>query len=175
MALAEEEHFGRAAQRSFVTQSTLSAGIRELEEVLGARLVERTKRSVMLTTLGNEITIRARQILCQAGDIAELAAAGREPLTGILRLGVIPTVGPYFLPRTFPGLRVAFPKLKPYLREEQTFRLLDLLGKGQLDVVLMAMPYKMEGVESVFLTDDPFFAAVPRKRSLGDTSESVIK
>lgn len=166
MALAEEEHFSRAARRSFVTQSTLSAGIKELEEILGAKLVERTKRSVMLTTLGEEITIRAREILRQVAEIAELAAAGREPLTGVLRFGVIPTIGPFLLPRVMPELRERYPELKLYLREEQTRRLLDLLGKGQLDVVLIALPYEMQGVETLFLADDPFLAALPRSHPL---------
>lgn len=166
VALAEEKHFSRAAARSFVTQSTLSAGIKELEEILGAKLVERTKRSVMLTTLGKEISIRARGLLRQAEDITELAAAGREPLTGELRFGVIPTIGPYLLPRIMPRLREAYPELKLNLREEQTLRLLDLLGKGQLDVVLMALPYQMQGVESLFLADDPFFAGLPKGHPL---------
>ena len=157
VALADEGHFGRAAANCHVTQSTLSAGIRELEEVLDAQLAERTKRSVMLTSLGEEITERARRLLDQAAELTKLAAADREPLSGELRFGVIPTVGPYLLPRVMPGLRAAFPELKLYLREEKTLCLLEMLGSGKLDVVLMALPYDMEGVERLSIADDPFF------------------
>ena len=166
VALADEAHFGRAAANCFVTQSTLSAGIRELEDILRAQLAERTNRSVMLTTLGKEIAARARQLLNQAEDMTELAAAGREPLASELRFGVIPTIGPYLLPRVLPGLRVAFPKLKLYLREERTLPLLDLLGKGHLDVVLMALPYETQGVDSLVIAHDPFFAGLPKNHPL---------
>lgn len=166
VALAEEAHFGRAAANCFVTQSTLSAGIKELEEILDTRLVERTKRSVMVTPLGEEITHRARRIISEAEGLAELAASSRKPLVGDLRFGVIPTIGPFLLPRVLPELRATFPELKLYLREEQTLHLLELLSKGHIEVVLMALPYEMRGVETHLLVDDPFFVGLPRSHAL---------
>src|SRR5690242_14825491 len=118
--LAETLHFGRAAALCGVTQSTLSAGIQEIESVLGASLVERSKRSVLLTPLGHGVVERARRVLRENEDLVELARAGGEPLSGELRLGVIPTIGPYLLPRALPALSEAYPKLRLYLREDQT-------------------------------------------------------
>ena len=166
VALAEEAHFGRAAANCFVTQSTLSAGIKELEEILDAQLVERTKRSVMVTPLGEEITRRARRIISEAEGLVELAASSRKPLVSQLRFGVIPTIGPFLLPRVLPELRAMFPELKLYLREEQTLHLLELLSKGHIEVVLMALPYEMRGVETHLLVDDPFFVGLPRSHAL---------
>src|SRR5260221_5073059 len=118
-ALAEHKHFGRAAAACAVTQSTLSAGLQELEERLGVSLVERSRRHVLLTPLGEEIVARGRRLLRDAEDLAEAARGGQEPLSGPLRLGVIPTIGGYFIPRVMPGLCHAFPKGKLYLRQEQ--------------------------------------------------------
>ena len=140
VALADHLHFGRAADACLVTQSTLSASLKELETALGARLVERTRRSVMLTPIGADIVGRARVILSELGDLVDAARAAGAPLSGPLRLGVIPTIGPYLLPRVMPTLRAAHPALRLYLREEQTARLLDQLAAGALDVVLMAFP-----------------------------------
>ncbi|TAN53602.1 MAG: LysR family transcriptional regulator, partial [Rhodospirillales bacterium] len=114
--LVESLHFGKAAEACHVTQSTLSAGIQELEDLLGVRLVERTKRRVVATPIGIDIAGRARRTLEEAEGLVEAARSGTEPLSGGLRLGVIPTVAPYFLPRVLPGLRKRFPKLKLYLR-----------------------------------------------------------
>lgn len=161
VALTEEKHFGRAAEACFVTQSTLSAGIQELESLLGASLAERTKRSVLLTPLGTTLATRARSILREAEDIVLLAAAEQKPLNGELRLGVIPTIGPYLLPQVLPQIRKQYPELKLYLREDQTGRLLDKLALGQLDTVLMALPYEMDGVESLSLGVDSFQLACP--------------
>ncbi|HKW54349.1 MAG TPA: LysR family transcriptional regulator, partial [Stellaceae bacterium] len=119
-ALAEHKHFGRAAAQCAVTQSTLSAGLQELEERLGASLVGRSRRHVLLTPLGEEIVDRGRRLLRDAEDLAEAARGAQEPLSGPLRLGVIPTIGAYLIPGVMPGLARAFPKLRLYLREEQT-------------------------------------------------------
>ncbi|HZU88819.1 MAG TPA: LysR family transcriptional regulator, partial [Stellaceae bacterium] len=116
-ALAEHLHFGRAAAACAVTQSTLSAGIQELEAMLGVTLVERTKRRVMLTPLGRELAMRARQLLRAGEDMVALAKSAAEPLSGELRLGIIPTIGPYLLPAALPPLRARYPKLRLYLRE----------------------------------------------------------
>ena len=165
-ALAEERHFGRAAEACAVTQSTLSAGIKELEERLGVSLVERTRRHVMLTPLGEEIVERGRRLLRDAEELAELAKAGREPLVGPLRLGVIPTIGAYLVPAAMPGLTKRFPKLGLYLREEQTALLLAKLEQGQLDLALIALPYALGGLETMVLGQDRILLALPKEHRL---------
>ncbi|NFV82020.1 hydrogen peroxide-inducible genes activator [Magnetospirillum aberrantis] len=161
VALSEYRHFGRAAESCLATQSTLSAGLQELENLLGVVLVERTKRKVMLTPIGEEVVARARTVLRGAEEIADLAAASSEPLSGPLRLGVIPTIGPYVLPRVMPYLRETHPGLRLYLREDLTARLLERLAAGDLDVVLIALPYHAPDVETLEVGDDPFLLACP--------------
>jgi LysR family hydrogen peroxide-inducible transcriptional activator len=156
VALEEHRHFGRAAVACFVSQSTLSAGLKELESALGSELVERNNRTIVFTPLGLEIVQRAKRVLREAEELAELAAKGREPLSGRLRLGVIPTIAPYLLPKTLPYLRKAYPKLQLYLTEDQTARLLALLEDGTLDLVLMALPYHAGEVETLPLFKDGF-------------------
>jgi LysR family hydrogen peroxide-inducible transcriptional activator len=156
VALEEHRHFGKAAAACFVSQSTLSAGLKELETALDAELVERNNRTVVFTALGLEVANRARRVLREAEELAELAAKGREPLSGRLRLGVIPTIAPYLLPKTLPALRKAYPKLQLYLTEDQTARLLTLLEEGTLDLVLLALPYHAENVETLPLFKDGF-------------------
>lgn len=161
-AVVEHCHFGRAAETCGVTQSTLSAGIRELEEVLGTPLLERTKRQVVPTPLGREIARRGRELLQGAQDILDTAHASKEAMEGPLRLGVIPTIGPFVLPRALPRLRKAFPKLQLFLREEQTAPLLAKLGAGELDLVLLALPYETpDEIETIELADDPFSVVYP--------------
>ena len=162
VAVAEQEHFGRAAESCFVTQSTLSASIKEMETILGTTLIERTKRSVMMTPLGLEVVERARAVLRDVEDIVDLVAGKGEPLSGNLRMGVIPTISPFLLPRVMPKLRKAHRDLRLYLREDQTARILEKLGQGDLDLVLIALPYPMEGIETLTVADDPFFVAFPR-------------
>ena len=140
-ALQEYRHFGRAAEACFVSQSTLSAGLKELESQLGVVLVERTNRTVVFTALGQAIAAKAQRVLNEASALAELAAASGEPLSGPLRLGVIPTIAPFLLPHALPALRRQYPQLKLYLTEDQTARLLGQLEDGQLDLVLLALPY----------------------------------
>jgi LysR family hydrogen peroxide-inducible transcriptional activator len=165
-ALADHLHFGQAAEACFVTQSTLSAGIAELETLLDAALVDRTKRTVIFTPLGEEIVGRGRAILRAAEDLVSVADAAREPLTEALRLGVIPTIGPYLLPGVLPALRAAYPSLKLYLREDQTARLVERLAAGELDVLLMALPYACGDVETRVIGTDPFLAALPEDHPL---------
>ena len=164
VALEEHRHFGKAAASCFVSQSTLSAGLKELESALDAELVERNNRTVVFTALGLEVSNRAKRVLREAEELAELAAKGREPLSGRLRLGVIPTIAPYLLPKTLPVLRKAYPKLQLYLTEDQTARLLALLDDGTLDLVLLALPYHAENVETLALFKDGF-QLVTRKDS----------
>jgi LysR family hydrogen peroxide-inducible transcriptional activator len=170
-ALVEHRHFGRAAVACAVTQSTLSGGIKELEERLGAALIERSRRRVMPTALGIEIAERARRLLSDAESLVGAAQGGHEPLAGALRLGVIPTIGPYLLPPLMPALAAAFPKLKLYLREEQTAALLDKLESGLLDLVLLALPYEVGTAETMALFEDPILAALPKGHLLARTPQ----
>jgi LysR family transcriptional regulator, hydrogen peroxide-inducible genes activator len=165
-ALAEQCHFGRAAESCAVTQSTLSGGIKELEARLGVRLFERSHRHVMLTPLGKEIATRAQRLLVDAEEMVGLARNAQEPLCGPLRFGVIPTVGPYVLPSLLPHLGTALPKLKLYVREAPTEGLLDKLAGGELDILLMAIPYQLGDVEVMEIVEDPIVVAMPRNHPL---------
>lgn len=161
VALAEHHHFARAAEDCRVTQSTLSAGIRELEEVLGVVLIDRSRRQMSFSPAGDAILGRARALLAAAEELVEAAQAGGEPLTGLLRLGVIPTIAPYLLPRALPAVRAAYPNLRLYLREEQTARVLDLLGRGRIDAGLIALPYATGDLRTLILGKDPLRIACP--------------
>jgi LysR family hydrogen peroxide-inducible transcriptional activator len=161
VALREHGHFGKAADSCFVTQSTLSAGLRELETLLGVTLVERTRRIVRFTALGEKIADKAQRVLREAEELAELARAQGKPLHGELRMGVIPTIAPFLLPAMLPRLRTEWPKLKLYLREETSQAACEALHRGQLDCVLLALPYACGDVESAALFDDRLFVAFP--------------
>jgi len=139
--LSARLNFRVAAEAQFVTQSTLSAGIKELETVLGVQLVERDNRNVRLTAIGEDVVARAQELLAAATDLAEAARAATRPLSGPLRLGAIPTIAPYLLPRVLPALRRAYGDLKLYLREDVTKVLLERLRAGGLDVALIALPF----------------------------------
>lgn len=165
-AIVELGHFGHAAERCHVTQSTLSAGLKELETLLGAELVERTRRSVKPTALGLDIADKARAILDGAREIAEAASASANPLTGQIRLSVIPTIGPFVLPRVLGGLRNAYPDLQLLLSEEQTAVALDMLTRGALDVALLALPYDVRDFDTLSLGRDPFWVAMPKGHAL---------
>jgi LysR family hydrogen peroxide-inducible transcriptional activator len=161
IAVVDRRHFGQAAEACFVSQSTLSAAIQELEDLLGAPLLERTKRSVVPTQLGLQIADRARDLLKGAEDIADIAAAAREPMSGPLRIGMIPTIGPFIVPRAMPDLRKRFPKLKLFLREDQTARLLTQLGDGEIDAALIALPYAIGDFASAHIARDKFWVVFP--------------
>jgi LysR family transcriptional regulator, hydrogen peroxide-inducible genes activator len=147
-ALHDHGHFGRAAKSCHVTQSTLSASIKELESVLQVTLVDRSKRSVVLTPVGIEAVERARKIVKEVEDLVSFTTASREPLSGTLRMGTIPTIGPFLLPRVLPGLRETYRRLKLYLVEDLTDRLIASLHRGELDVVLLALPRECGAVET---------------------------
>ncbi|MBI2296802.1 MAG: hydrogen peroxide-inducible genes activator [Betaproteobacteria bacterium] len=155
--LAERLNFRQAAEAQFVTQSTLSAGIKELETLLGVQLVERDKRNVRLTAVGEEVVARARGLLAAANDLAEAARSAAKPLTGTLRLGAIPTIAPFLLPEVLPPLREAHPSLKLYLREDLTERLIERLRAGSLDVALIALPYDTRDLHVRELFRDEFW------------------
>jgi LysR family hydrogen peroxide-inducible transcriptional activator len=155
-ALYDQGHFGRAAETCHVTQSAFSTSIKELESVVQGTLVDRSKRRVVLTPLGIETVARARKIVKELEDLVNFTAASREPLSGTLRMGAISTVGPYFLPRVLPRLRSSYNRLKLYLVEDCPERLIESMHRGQLDVVLLALPYNCGAVETVTLFEDPF-------------------
>ncbi|WP_157218733.1 hydrogen peroxide-inducible genes activator [Flavisphingomonas formosensis] len=167
VALKDYGHFGRAADACFVTQSTLSAGLRELESLIGITLVERTRRVVRFTPLGLRIADKARRVLREAEELGDMARAAGKPLSGELRMGVIPTIAPFLLPRMLPQLRAAWPELKLYLREETSPSACDSLHRGLLDCVLLALPYACGEVESAELFDDRLFVAFPERDAAG--------
>ncbi len=161
VALADHLHFGRAARACHVSQSTLSAGIQELEALLDADLVDRNRRRVSLTPLGEQVVAQARRVLEEVERLCAIADSAREPLSGPLRLGIIPTIAPFLLPPLMPALRRAFPKLQLILKEALSADLCRALLAGELDVVLYALPYRCGGVEEEPLFADPFHAAFP--------------
>ena len=158
-SLSEYEHFGKASEHCNVTPSTLSAGIRDLEETLGVSVAERTKRSVFITPIGQEIAKRANSLLRDAEDIMALASSQTEPLTTSISLGAIPTISPFVLPKVYSLLENQYPKLSLYLREEQTDKLLSRLQSGDIDVALLALPYELENLTTSVLFDDAFVFA----------------
>ena len=168
VALVEEGHFGRAAAASFVSQSAFSTAIKELEALLGTRLVDRTNRQVTITTTGQEIATQARLCLRDLEGLVETAQGQREPLGGELHLGVIPTIAPFLLPKMLPKLRRAYPKLRLFLTEDQTERLHAKLLDGDLDVVLIALPYDLRSTEILPLYKDRFFLACRENTKLVD-------
>ena len=162
VALHEAGHFGRAAKASFVSQSTLSAGIRELETLLGTTLVERSRRSVRFTPLGEQVVAKAHMVLREAEGLAELVQSAGEPLSGELRLSVIPTIAPFMLPRILPRLRSERPDLKLFLREETSADAIESLHHGRADCVLLALPFATGDVETAHIADDALFVAMPK-------------
>src|SRR5437763_8348126 len=157
VALRRHGHFGRAADACFVTQSTLSAGLRELESLLGVTLVERTRRVVRFTPLGEKIADKAVKVLRETEELAEMARSQGRPLHGELRMGVIPTIAPFLLPAMLPRLREQWPALKLYLREETSQAACDALHRGQLDCILLALPYPCGEVDKAVLLEDRLF------------------
>lgn len=155
-ALADEQHFGRAAARCFVSQSAFSVAIQELETLLDVSLVDRTNRKVTITPTGREIAVLAKLCLKDLGTLVETARSRSRPLEGPLHLGVIPTIAPFLMPRVLPKLRDRFGALKTYLHEEVTQRLHEQLMEGVLDLILVALPYDLPGTEQMELFRDRF-------------------
>lgn len=159
LALTETEHFGRAAQRCFVSQSAFSNAIQELEANLGTQLVDRTNRNVTITANGHEVAVQARLVMRDMDSLVEIARGQNEPLTGQLRFGVIPTIAPFILPGVLPRLRKQYPELELLLAEDQTERVYRRLMEGELDLLLLALPWPMRGVEEMPLYKDKFCLA----------------
>ena len=162
VAVARERHFGRAAEACFVSQPTLSVAVKKLEEELGVQLFERGPGEVTVTPPGQKIVEQAQRVLEEASRIKDLAAAGRDPLAGPLRLGAIYTIGPYLLPKLIPILRKTAPAMQLHIQENFTHRLGDALKSGEVDVILIALPFVEPGIETRALYDEPFFVAIPK-------------
>jgi LysR family transcriptional regulator, hydrogen peroxide-inducible genes activator len=165
-AVADTRHFGRAAQRCFVSQPTLSAQLKKLEEYLGVQLIERQPNNVSLTEAGEQIVARARRILEASDEVVALARTHRDPLAGRLRLALLPTIGPYLLPRISQGIRRALPRLELNLYEYQTAPMLQRLKSGELDLGVLALPVDLEGLEARELFAEPFTVALPQRHRL---------
>ena len=165
-ALAEKGHFGKAAVACHVSQSTLSAAVLELEDILGSALVERNNRQLILTALGQDVVERGRAILMEVEDMMALCEASGEPFTGKMRLGVIPTIAPYMLPGLLKRLRRKYPDFQLFIREELSARLVAALRQGELDVLLLALPYPADNVETMHLFEDEFLFACPKDHAL---------
>ena len=159
LALHEAGHFGRAAAACFVTQSTLSVGIAELERLLGAQLVERSKRSVRFTEAGEEVIVRARVVMRAADDLLAVTQATRDPLTGALRLAAIPTIAPFLLPRLLPAVERDWPRLQLFVREMLTGAACEALALGAIDCVLLALPVECGPVETAGIGSDRLLLA----------------
>jgi LysR family hydrogen peroxide-inducible transcriptional activator len=167
VALAEERHFGKAAERSYVSQPTLSAQIRKLESYLGVQLIERQPRQVTLTETGARILPIARRIIEDSEQIVSIARNEHDPLSGKLKVGLIPTIGPYLLPLVTRRLRRQLPALKLMLYEYRTQPLLDKLRAGDLDLAILALPVALDGLEARELYRENFHLAVPGDHPLG--------
>ncbi|NKJ43657.1 MULTISPECIES: hydrogen peroxide-inducible genes activator [unclassified Novosphingobium] len=162
VALHEHGHFGKAADSCFVSQSTLSAGLRELESLLGVTLVERTRRVVRFTPLGNQVVAKAHRLLREAEELSELVQSHGVPLAGELRMSVIPTIAPFLLPRLLPRLRRDRPQLKLFLREEPSAAAIESLHHGRADCVLLALPFATGEVDVAPLFKDRLYVAFPQ-------------
>ncbi|MBH0205084.1 MAG: hydrogen peroxide-inducible genes activator [Nitrospira sp.] len=183
VAVAQERHFGRAAERAFVTQPALSLAIKKLEEELGATIFERRRNRIELTAIGEQIVHQAQRVLEEADQIKILAAEGKDQLNGPLRFGVIATVGPYILPDLVPLLSARAPKMPLELEENLTLNLAGMLKSGKLDVIMIALPFDEPAIVTQALYDEPFKVVIPaghpwKKKKLIDSrqlaSEKVL-
>lgn len=165
-SVIEEKHFGHAAEKCFVTQSTLSAGIQDLEQLLEVSLLERTNRKVLPTPIGEEIASRAQQILSLSEDLVDLAQSEKNPLSGRIQVGIIPTISPFLLPKVLPTVRKELPDLEIVLIEDQSERLLDQLESGSIDVAVMAFPFNIRGLTHRIFAREPFWVALPKQHRL---------
>jgi LysR family transcriptional regulator, hydrogen peroxide-inducible genes activator len=170
VAVADYRHFGRAAAQCFVSQPTLSAQLKKLEQSLGVQLIERAPNNTSLTAAGEQIVARARRILAATDEMVTLARSQRDPLAGKLRVALLPTIGPYLLPHVAPAVRRALPRLELRLYEYQTEPLLEKLHGGDLDVGILALPVELAGLESRELYREPFMVALPERHPLAARS-----
>lgn len=174
VALEQIGHFGKAAEACFVSQPAFSVAIRELENTLNIQLVDRTNKNVTVTSLGRDIARQARQVLRDLEELVDIAQGNQLPLTGQLKLGVIPTIAPFLLPRLLPALRKAYPDLKLYLKEDLTDRVYAGLMDGDLDLILIALPYELRNVTEMNLFRDHFYLAHQAKSTLIDAQHHQV-
>lgn len=168
IALEKHLHFGKAAEACFVTQSAFSVAIKELETLLNTSLVDRTNRSVVFTSTGTLVAQQARLAIFDLEGIIDITKASQDPLSGPLKMGIIPTIAPFLLPKILPAIRKQFPKLKLYLKEEQTKKIHELLLDGDLDILLLALPFDLKNTESEVIYNDPFKLAYRKGTELID-------
>lgn len=166
VAVADARHFGRAAGHCFVSQPTLSAQLKKLERYLGVQLIERQPNNVALTEAGEQIVARARRILEASEEVVTLARAHRDPLAGRLRVALLPTIGPYLLPRVSQAIRRSLPRIELHLYEYQTGPMLEKLKAGELDLGILALPVDLDGLEARELFAEPFTVALPERHRL---------
>ncbi|MCP5159498.1 MAG: hydrogen peroxide-inducible genes activator [Gammaproteobacteria bacterium] len=171
VAVAEEQHFGRAAELCHVTQSTLSIQLKKLEDQLNVILFDRSQPQATPTPVGREIIAQARLVLEEAHRVQAIALRGLDPMQGVLRVGVIPTLGPYLIPHLLLPIHAAYPKLRMFLREDLTDHLLRQLRSGELDLLLMALPVRREGLETLTLFAEPFQVALPAGHPLTERDQ----
>ena len=175
VAVADTRHFGKAAERCFVSQPTLSAQLRKLEEYLGVQLIERQPRHIMLTAAGEQVVARARLIVNASDDVLEIARSHRDPMAGRLRVAFLPTIGPYLLPGVMPSLRKALPRVELMLYEYQTAPMLEHLHAGEIDVGVLALPVAVDGLTSRVLYDEPFSVAAPAQHALAKKAQIRVE
>jgi LysR family hydrogen peroxide-inducible transcriptional activator len=173
VALADTGHFGKAAERTFVSQPTLSAQLKKLEEYLGVKLVERQPKNVQLTEVGKQVVVRARRMLDEGDEIIALARNNTDPFAGKLKIALIPTIGPYLLPRVMQKIRKTLPQLGLMLYEHQTEPLLKRLRDGEIDLGIMALPIAQDGLDTRTLYEEAFTVALPNNHPLA--TKSTIK
>lgn len=166
IAIAEYKHFGKAAKASFVSQPTLSAQIKKLEDYLGVQLIERTQRQVFITSIGQAIIDKAKIILQESNEIQILAKQARDPFSGIVKLGIIPTLSPYLLPLIIPLIKSHFPNIELHLYEDQTARIIEQLKTAHLDTLILALPIVEQGLVQVELFEEKFYLALPLNHRL---------
>src|SRR5574337_706068 len=171
VALARERHFGRAAEKCHVSQPTLSVAIKKVEDELGVILFERSATEVKITETGRLIVSQAEKVLMEAAQIKEIASVGKDPLAGPLRLGVIYTIGPYLLPRLIPRIHAAAPRMPLVIQENYTARLSEALKRGDLDVVVISLPFEEPGVVVQPVYDEPFRVLLPAQHSWTSQTE----
>jgi len=171
VALAHERHFGRAAEKCHVSQPTLSVAVKKVEEELGIQLFERSASEVKITETGRRIVAQAERVLMEAGQIQEIAAAGKDPLAGPLRVGVIYTIGPYLLPRLIPRVHQLAPRMPLIIQENFTARLAEALKRGELDVIIISLPFDEAGVVAQPVYDEPFRVLMPAGHAWNAESE----
>ncbi|MCK5431880.1 MAG: LysR family transcriptional regulator [Gammaproteobacteria bacterium] len=174
IALGEHMHFGKAAEACFVSQSAFSVAIRELESTLGVQLFDRTNKRVTITAMGQEIIVQARLVVRDLESLVHMARVSNEPLSGKLRLGVIPTISPFLLPKILPQLRSHFPQLQLFLQEDTTQRVYEKLMSGELDLILIAFPYELRNVEKMTLFKDQFLLAYRKGSQFIGTQEITV-